>query len=88
MGFWLYVLRSQGSGKHYIGSTGDLARRLAEHNGGRHRWSNKYRPWSMIHTEEFENRSEAVGRERYLKSKAGMRERLDLLRRLDDQVSD
>jgi predicted GIY-YIG superfamily endonuclease len=33
---WVYILRGA-SGRHYIGSTGDLERRLAEHQrGGNH----------------------------------------------------
>jgi len=32
MSFYVYILQSESSGKTYIGQTGDLERRVVEHN--------------------------------------------------------
>jgi len=72
---YVYVLRSIPTGRHYIGSTADVARRLDEHNTRSGRWTSAYKPWVLVTTEEFETRSEARKREAYLKSRAGIADR-------------
>jgi len=75
MSFWAYILRSEATGKLYIGHTSDLERRIREHNDpevGRCRYTRKQQgPWRMIHSEPFSTRSEAMEREKYLKSGQG-----------------
>ena len=78
MKHYVYVLRSTPTGRHYIGSTGDIARRLDEHNTRNGRWTSPFKPWELVAIEEFETRKEARSREAYLKSRAGMHERLRL----------
>jgi putative endonuclease len=31
-------------------------------------WTKDYRPWKLIHTEEFETKKEALDREKWMKS--------------------
>jgi putative endonuclease len=54
----------------YIGETSDLNRRFKEHNQekGKHRWTKGKGPWTLLHYEEFPNRTLARKRETYLKS--------------------
>ena len=66
--FCIYVLQSSKDGLYYIGSTGNLERRLWEHNYGPPEYTARKRPWVLIYTEEYLTRGEAVKRERYLKS--------------------
>ena len=73
--FFVYILRSETSGKFYTGQTNDLNRRLLEHNDPSHN-SAKYTtknkgPWVLIYQEEFPARSEAMNREKWLKSGVG-----------------
>jgi predicted GIY-YIG superfamily endonuclease len=70
MPFHANVLRNR-EGRLYIGSTGDLRRRLAEHQEGRSRWTRNRGPWQLVHYESFPNRSGATRRERQLKSGSG-----------------
>ncbi len=35
MGFHVYILRSQSNGRYYVSHTGNLARRIVEHNNNR-----------------------------------------------------
>ena len=68
--FYVYVLRSE-EGYRYIGHTPDLERRLSEHNTGRTRWTKRGHGWEVIYTESYESRSEAMQREKWLKSGVG-----------------
>ena len=69
----VYVLKSNRHDKSYVGSTNDLERRLSEHNNGKSAYTSKYKPWSIIYTEEFSVLKEARERERYLKGRSGRR---------------
>ncbi len=66
-----YVLYSKKFNKIYIGQTNDVERRLTEHNSGNHRYTKRYIPWSVIYTEKFNTRAEAMQREKELKSQKG-----------------
>jgi putative endonuclease len=73
MPYMVYVLRSESTGRFYIGHTDNLARRVSQHNdpeyhGSKHTKRNKG-PWICVYKEEFINRSEAVKREKELKMK-------------------
>ncbi len=76
--FYVYVLCSESTDRFYIGSTSDLQRRLAEHNGNLAASTKNRGPWRLVHSEEHASRSAAVRRERYLKTGKGREE----LRRL------
>ena len=54
-----------------MGMTEDLSRRIREHNGGKTKSTKGYRPWDLFFYEEFEERTEARKREKYLKSGVG-----------------
>ena len=69
--FYVYILQSISSGKYYTGQTEDLTRRLEEHNIGQSRYTNNKDPWKLVYNEECETRTEAIFRERYLKTGAG-----------------
>ena len=80
LSYFVYVLVSESTGSRYIGQTNDLARRLERHNSpdrfGKRFTAKDAGPWKLVHTEEFASRSEAMQRERWLKSGVG-REWLD-----------
>lgn len=71
--FYLYILKSRRTGKYYIGSTGDLARRVREHNGelapkfqgGRSTVA--ARPWELVFQAHYASRSCALAAESYVK---------------------
>ena len=69
--FYIYILKSSISKKHYIGPTNDLERRLFEHNSGKVKSTKAYELWEMIYTESFNTRNEAFKRERQIKSYKG-----------------
>jgi putative endonuclease len=76
--FHVYVLRSQTTGRRYVGSCADLTNRLREHNAGESKATRYGMPWVLMHHESFSSRAQAVARERYYKTGKG-REDLDRL---------
>jgi putative endonuclease len=68
-----YILESGLDGTFYKGSCADLEKRLADHNAGRVRSTKHRRPWSVRYSESFANRSEALKREHFFKSRSGYR---------------
>src|ERR1043165_6490109 len=67
--FTVYILYSQKCDKYYVGSTGDLLRRLSEHNSRTGHFTTSCAPWKVVYSETFSTRREAVSREREIKSK-------------------
>jgi putative endonuclease len=65
---FLYILQSETSGRYYIGQTQDVSERLTYHNANYSKSLKNRGPWRLVHTEQFKTRSEAVARERQLKS--------------------
>ncbi|MFA4936943.1 MAG: GIY-YIG nuclease family protein [Patescibacteria group bacterium] len=64
----VYIIQSQITKRLYIGQTNNLKKRLERHNQGKVIYTSKYRPWKLIYSEKYGNRSETVQREKYLKS--------------------
>ncbi|MBO6794229.1 MAG: GIY-YIG nuclease family protein [Balneolaceae bacterium] len=70
--FKVYALYSPGYHKIYIGFSSDLESRMRSHNElGTKGWTIKYRPWEIVFTESFASKSEAMKRERELKTAKG-----------------
>lgn len=71
MMYWIYVIRNP-EGKIYIGQTGNLVKRLADHNLGKTRYTTYIGgPWELIYKEPYETRSLAMKREKELKTGKG-----------------
>ena len=70
--WYAYVLNSQKNGKNYIGITGDLKRRLTEHNtrsGGQ--YTSRNGPFKLIFYEAFLNKKDAGVQEKFYKTGYG-----------------
>jgi putative endonuclease len=65
---FVYVLKSDRTGKRYIGHTRDLERRLEEHNSGRVKSTKAGSPWTIVAYKKFSSLSEARWVERSLKN--------------------
>lgn len=74
--FIVYAITSESSGKLYIGQTIDLEARLKQHNAFDETHLSQFTrqnkgPWTLIYKEEYQTRSEALKREKQLKSYRG-----------------
>ena len=65
--YYLYILHSEKLDRYYTGSSADTEKRLVRHNAGATPSTKPGRPWEIVHLEEFDNKSEAIKRERYIK---------------------
>ena len=71
--FYVYVLRSGTDDGLYIGYSNNLRARVRQHND-RKSFATAHRgPWKLIYYEAYLNQTDALGRERSLKSGAGRR---------------
>jgi putative endonuclease len=77
--YFAYVIYSVDFDRYYVGISLDVEYRLTEHNKGKTKSTKVFRPWKIIHIEEYESRQLARKREVYLKSAAGRKWRKDNL---------
>ncbi len=70
--FYVYILQSTINGTYYIGQTKDIETRLRQHNSMTENcYTKKFAPYLLIYQEEHLNRSEAIRREKLIKSYKG-----------------
>ena len=68
--FYLYVLKSAKDSKSYIGSTGDLRKRVAEHKAGKVQSTKPRLPLELVYYEAYKDGKDARLREASLKLKS------------------
>ena len=66
--FFVYIIKSSKLDRYYIGSTENLEKRIKSHNSGKVKSTKAYRPWVIVYTECFENKTTALKREKQIKS--------------------
>ena len=69
--YYVYILKSEKDGKYYIGSTSDLEKRLTYHNSGLQRSTKSRIPFTLVYSEFFNNKKEALLREKKIKAYKG-----------------
>jgi putative endonuclease len=70
--FYTYIIESEiKPGECYIGHTSDLKARIIEHNSGKSKHTDKYKPWKIKLYIAFETLELAQCFERYLKTGSG-----------------
>jgi len=65
--FYIYIIRSQNTGKYYTGITSDLLRRIRQHNSGANISTKGKGPWVIVYSEEFKDKKLAWYREKQIK---------------------
>ncbi len=69
---YVYLLRSKADpSRRYVGLTGDLKERLAQHNAGQSPHTSKFAPWELVVAIYFADQRKAEAFERYLKHGSG-----------------
>ena len=67
MAFWVYMLECA-DGSYYAGHTDDLERRIASHQSGEAKgYTSKRRPVTLVFSESFVTKDEAIASERRIK---------------------
>ena len=68
----VYILYSSKHNKIYCGVTSHLINRFRSHNVlSKKGWTKSFRPWVVIHVEFYKSKTEALKREKNLKSGQG-----------------
>ena len=67
--FYLYILYSSSRDKYYVGYSSDIEARIIEHNAGATNYTRSGKPWILVYQEEFDQKSDAIRREREIKLK-------------------
>ncbi|MCX6165683.1 MAG: GIY-YIG nuclease family protein [Ignavibacteriae bacterium] len=65
--FFTYIIQSEKDNSFYIGFTSDLEKRLKFHNEGLSPYTSKKIPWKLVYFEQYNNKSNALKREYFLK---------------------
>jgi putative endonuclease len=69
MKYGVYILFSETLQKYYVGQTGDIEKRVLDHNAGKANFTSKGIPWRLIHFFECLDRSEAIRLETSIKKR-------------------
>ena len=73
MKYYVYIVESIDYGRHYVGMTNNLTRRLKEHDIGKRSTKSTLNkgPFRLVHAEDCRNSKEARAREIFWKSGKG-----------------
>jgi putative endonuclease len=81
---YVYLLKSKKTSQYYIGCTGDLKKRVGQHNANESSYTKNKGPWEVRYYEAFYSKNDAFQREKQLKkNKSGLRE---LKKRLGESI--
>ena len=69
MHFYVYIIHSPSTDRFYIGHAQDLENRLFRHRNSGSKATKFANDWILVYSEGFKTRSEAVSREKYIKSR-------------------
>ena len=68
MQHWIYIIYSETRDRYNIGASADPTARLERHNNSRKGFTASGQPWRLVYSEAYSTKSEALKRERQLKS--------------------
>ncbi|MEW6616899.1 MAG: GIY-YIG nuclease family protein [Patescibacteria group bacterium] len=69
--YYTYILKSEKTGKHYVGSCENIESRLKRHTSGRNKSTKAGIPWKLIYFEAFLTKQDSYRREFQIKSFKG-----------------
>ena len=67
MPFSVYIIFSKKANRYYVGETEDVNARLQSHLAGISKYTSIANDWTVVHTEPFDSRGDAIRREREIK---------------------
>ena len=72
----IYLLRSTKKSWYYVGSTNDIARRIAEHNAGKVLATKGYMPLLLVYSQDCVDEKSARSLEQKIKKQRLLKERI------------
>jgi putative endonuclease len=80
MTYAVYIMKSLKDNNHYVGMTGNVEKRVKQHNSGAVVSTKSRKPFVLVYSEIFPTRIAAREREKYLKSYKGAGEKASILK--------
>ena len=74
--YYVYILKSIFHDRLYIGSTQNIEQRLLCHNAGKTKSIKAYIPFQLIYSETYQNKTDALKREKQIKNSGKIRKEL------------
>ena len=68
MSYCVYILYSVSVDRYYVGQTSNLEEQLKRHNQGKSKYTKSGIPWTLKYKESFTSRTEAMVKEKEIKS--------------------
>ena len=68
MNYSVYILYSHSTERYYVGQSKNHLERFKRHQSGRNKSTKAGIPWEIVHVEFFNDRSDAVRKERQIKN--------------------
>lgn len=65
--YTVYILKSLLRDRYYVGHTDNIDKRIKRHNTGQVKSTKPFKPWTLVHCEQYPTRSEAFNREMEIK---------------------
>ena len=65
--FYIYILQSLKDNSYYIGYSQNPESRLIKHNTANKGYTSTRKPWKLVYTEQFETKTLAIKREKFIK---------------------
>jgi putative endonuclease len=66
--FYVYIIFSEILNKYYIGYTSNIKERIRKHNSNHKGFTGKNNDWKLKHLEPFDNKIQAILREKQIKN--------------------
>jgi putative endonuclease len=66
--YFVYIIYSEKLNKYYIGYSADIESRLKKHNSFYKGFTNLGKPWTLMYSEKFNSKKQAMDREKQLKN--------------------
>ena len=67
MSYSVYILQSEKDESFYKGYSRDILKRLEKHKSSKTGYTSTKKPWKLVYTEVFDNKTDAIKRENFLK---------------------
>ncbi|MGC4037554.1 MAG: GIY-YIG nuclease family protein [Chitinophagaceae bacterium] len=77
--YFVYILQSMKDISFYVGQCNDLDKRMSKHFDGFSKYTSGKRPWRLVYFEMVHSRTEALKREKEIKSKKSRKYIEDLI---------
>ena len=71
--YYVYVLKSKTRTQFYVGYSADLRKRFEAHQNNESRSTRNKGPWELVYYEACQSKTDALIREKYLKTAWGKR---------------